>query len=242
MKDDTLEKATAEFLRMAFSCPVVRHPRGDNNTPDILLSNSTAVEVTRLKKQVVHEGEEHSLETREPEIRDSFTDVVAKAKNKIIHGQSYFVSATASLPHYNNIKHGKAIKLALSEICPLSPGQIEHIQIDDFVTLSVMLSSRVFETTFRAGAVNLIESAGWVLEELIDQTQWALDHKISKISTIHTEYSEWWLAVGNHLTFSLDDEDVDFVSQHLEGRNIWSKVILVDQLNLHQSKIIDLKT
>ena len=227
---------------MAFSCPVVRHPRGDNHPPDILLGNSTAIEVTRLVKQVLHEGKEHSLETREPEIRDSFTSVVTKAKNKIIHGQSYFVSATASLPHYNNIKHGKAIKLALSEICPLSPGQIENIQIDDYVTLHVMLSSRLFETTFRAGAVNLIESGGWVLKELVEQAQWALDHKTSVVSDVLREYDDWWLAVGSHLTFSLDNEEVDFVSHNLQGRNVWSKIILVDQLNLHQSKIIDLKT
>lgn len=227
---------------MAFSCPVVRHPRGENDPPDILLGNSTAVEVTRLTKQVVHEGKKHSLETREPKIRDSFASVVTKAKNKIIHGQSYFVSATASLPHYNNIRHGKAIKLALSEICPLSPGQIENIQIDDYVTLHVMLSSRLFETTFRAGAVNLIESGGWVLKELVEQAQWALDQKTSVVSDVLREYDDWWLAVGSHLTFSLDNEEVDFVSHNLQGRNVWSKIILVDQLNLHQSKIIDLKT
>lgn len=242
MKDDPLEKATAEFLQAAFSCPVARHPRGNNHPPDILLGNSIAVEVTRLAKQVLHEGKKHSLETYAPKIRDSFRNAVTKAQNNRLHGQSYFVSLKASFPHYNKFKHGAEISHALSELTPLSAGKIQEIIIDDHVKLRITLASRLYETTFRVGGVNFTESGGWVLTDLVEQTQWALDRKISNVSGIFTEYTDWWLAVGSHLTLSLNDEGIDFATQHLQGRNVWSKVILVDQLNLHQSKIIDLKT
>lgn len=72
------------------------------------------------------------------------------------------------------------------------------------------------------------DSGGWLLEKLEANIIYCAKEKWQKISDVKTKYPVRWLALVDHIGFSLDDLECDLFVERVSIDHEWDKILIVD--------------
>lgn len=205
-----------------------------NKTPDIVLNDIIAVEVTRLCKVTYIQG-----------IKSNGSDSVSiieklkKAINSSGHriGYRYSVTAIIKRPFNKSKETLKNITKKLSEIENTGFFEGDRIcHISDFVTIKISERHGVEQQGFLLTSIIDLDAAGGdyeVVHKSILDCMKSKAHKIEKEKNRNEEinkYQEWWLALSDTITYDSMSEYKARLKNDLPNL-LFSKIIFINSLN-----------
>ena len=234
---DRLERATESYLRTLFS-GFVYEPNGVATAPDFSLENRIGVEVTHLVKVTQVGGQKINASQRHPSTIQSLENAIVVVQIPDF-SRSYFVNMRIREPV--DVRPAvRRLKEFLHDFYFRDEGSCENVSISDGLTISVDETHTIKETPFRLGAISGRDFSGWVGADLIRQCAEALERKSGIGTRVHSEYDQFWLAVGSNLTLGDRTEYVPLLIENLPKQSVFDKLLLIDANSPDRSIAIDL--
>ena len=219
------EALALAYLKGLGYSDIVHEPDGQK-TPDFLLDGHIAVEVRRLNRQVeVAPGKFVGVETAQATLLRCLRPTL-RSLGPSKDGASWFVECTFSRP----IPDPSLIRRELRRIlCEFREGGVREreFSITDRLTFTLFPSHRPYPNCFVFAAFVDEDSAGWLIPDLLKNTQLCVAEKTPKMQAARGVYPIWWLVLIDHVAHGTWEE--------ITVKHNWDKVILVNPLNPGES-------
>jgi hypothetical protein len=72
------------------------------------------------------------------------------------------------------------------------------------------------------------ESGGWLLSQMQINIEHCVHEKSDKISKVKDRYPEWWLVLGDHIGYGLNDFERDIFRDQVSVVHDWDRIVLID--------------
>jgi hypothetical protein len=223
--DDSETEAQAYLTHLGFK-KIIYEPEGKSRPPDFLVDQRIAVEVRRLNQHEVRS----QAETRSPGLEEVAIPVWE-------HIQSLLPSLgppKAGLSWYIHISYSRPVpkRRALEDAArrhleAFRDGVLQNpttIRVFENFTIELFRAGRLYSDYFVMGGRTDFDSGGWVIPELERNLKICIDDKTAKVSAIRGKYSEWWLALIDHINYGADK------AIRVPPHN-WDKIILINPLD-----------
>lgn len=226
---DETESIAKRFLGSRGFTTIDYEPDG-NVPPDFVCDYETAVEVRRLNKNLRNGNRQEGLETTAvPVVR--LVKKILESYGPPVGGQSWFVLPRFRRPGPNRQKTEKLIRDRLDLLLSSSaPKAFDEILAHN-LQLKLFASSTEGRHLFELAGYNDLDSSGFIVDDIVDNLDYVLDEKHQKILKYKGNYLKWWLVLPNYISPFLYPEDKYCVSQRLEIRSRFDKVVLLDPRN-----------
>jgi hypothetical protein len=224
------EKSVYEYLTSRSLGTVVYEPDG-KVPPDFLVDGRIAVEVRRLNQNETTASGDRGLEQVSKPLHEVVQNALAKA-GPPVDGTSWFVfySFGRPLPPWKELE--RLLAIALQEARGRPHLEDEEIRVTRKFRLSFTRASKTHQHLFVLGGSGDHDSGGFVVSEMARNLRICIAEKTSKVSSVRSRYSEWWLASEDRIGYGvLDESDRTLLRQLIEPDQGWSKIILVNPLN-----------
>jgi hypothetical protein len=201
-----------------------------NVPPDFLLHDSIAIEVRRLNKQIVVDGESVGLEQAEVPLMKGVDKILREFDSKWT-GKSFWVFPRFSRPIPERKLMRVALENALTDYLTLANPGRKTATLCPTLSIELCPATPVSNRTFMIGGNSDPDRGGWVVADYLTNLQLCSDEKEVKISQYREKYPRWWLLLIDFLGPGLDEFDRD---QLVRARRIvhrWEKIILVDPMS-----------
>lgn len=222
--DPTEKHVYAHLVHRGYS-DIVYEPDG-NIAPDFLLNGRVAVEARRLNQnkadRFLYKGLE---ETSIP---------LAMRMNKLLasfgsaeEGESWYVFYRFSRPiEWDSIE--TRLRQVLSEFKQTSSRGKSTLLSSGTIEVDVFRAPRPRDSFYVLGGSSDQDSGGWLLEKLEENIIYCAKEKWQKISNVKSRYSVWWLALVDHIGFSLDDFERELFIERVSIDHEWDKILIID--------------
>ena len=222
--DPTEKHVYAHLVHRGYS-DIVYEPDG-NIAPDFLLNKRVAVEARRLNQNksdgFKHKGLE---ETSIP---------LAMRMNKLLasfgsaqDGESWYVFYRFTRPiEWDSIEI--ELRQVLSEFKQRSSRGKSTLMSSGTIEVVVFRAPRPRDSFYVLGGSSDQDSGGWLLEKLEENIIYCAKEKWQKISNVKSRYPVWWLALVDHIGFSLDDFERELFIEKVSIDHEWDKILIID--------------
>jgi hypothetical protein len=224
---DATEKLVANHLAYRGYTDVIFEPDG-NIPPDFLIDGAIAIEARRLNQNHFDETDAKGLE----EVSIPLMHRIRKLINSLgapTEGESWFIHFTFKRPVEPWKSLGPKLRKALKTFITAPVKQEGTIvKTQEFELEVVFRASKPHATMFVMGGYNDRESGGWVLSEMATNIRHCANEKSGKIAKVRQKYGQWWLALVDHIGYSLDEFDREVFRENVSIEHDWDKIILID--------------
>lgn len=226
---DASERLVRAYLESLQLGPVNFEPDG-NIPPDFLVDGRIAVEVRRLNQN--HESPEGRYQGLE-EIWIPLWQRLRKylpSLGQSRDGECWYACIDFGRPLEDWKVLRPLIDAALLSFMADPARRQTTIQITPNFTIDLLRSGKDHGSFFVLGASSDNDSGGWVMGEVARNLKICIDEKVRKIAPYRAKYKTWWLALVDHIDYSMEPEDresfrADFMPtiQHP-----FDKIVLID--------------
>lgn len=222
------EYIAGEFLK-SINIGDIEHEPDGNVTPDFLINNKTAVEVTRLSQHYfLPGGKVESIEGIGAGAWKAMKDVL-NAMGASIGGESWHVCMTFQRPlRWKTLKPELVSQLKyFKNSCPRN-----EITINIGGMLIIHISRARKDTGYffnLLGSGNL-DVGGSVLALVEENLRFCVAQKEKKVEKYRYKYNEWWLVLINRIDLYMEAGDYENFGAKLNPPLVhgFQKIILVD--------------
>lgn len=229
---DSSETLIKKHLELRGFSRIVFEPDG-NIPPDFLVEDRIAIEVRRLNQGLKSgdkiEGLEESAYPLYGKI-GSLLKTLGPPRSEI----SWFVlhHFTRPIPPWRELKRSIiSCCERIAESAHLSPSTHIEVRVHDNFELTFLRATEPFESMFITGGYSDYDSGGFVLAEMEKNLQYWIAEKTRKISVHRHKYSEWWLALVDHIGLGLSNEDQETFKRTFSIKHSWDRILIVSPLN-----------
>jgi len=223
---DATEKIVADHLAHRGYANIIYEPDG-NIAPDFLVEGTIAIEVRRLNQNHFSGAKVEGLEEASIPLRDRIKKL-ARSLGAPTEGESWFVSFTFKRPVEPWKSLEPKLRQALKTFITAPVKQAGTIAKTQGFELEVFRASKPHATMFVMGGYSDKESGGWVLSEMETNIRHCASEKSRKIANVRQKYKQWWLALVDHIGYSLNEFDREMFREHVSIKHDWDKIILID--------------
>lgn len=175
-----------------------------NIPPDILLNESTAIEVRRLNQNQSTETGFQGLEQDEYRVHGMLNKIFEKVADKT-YERSAFVGYNFERPLPEKTMLKKKVMEILESHKPFIHEHREYA-ISDTFKLRLIPSSNKLRKQFQYGMSSDGDSGGLIVGLLYENLKLIIMEKEEKVKNYRNKYSEWWLAVVDTIGYGLTDD------------------------------------
>ncbi|QDQ24936.1 hypothetical protein FNU76_00450 [Chitinimonas arctica] len=226
--DESEKKVLEHLVQLGYAEADIIHEPDGNTTPDFLINGEIAIEVRRLS-QIDLKLKKGLEELTIPRVQ-SIEKILAKLGCPV-KGESWFVH----LNFTGRIKSMKTLRPKIKSVLEIfSKNPIrknECIYLKEGLELEVLRSSEVHETMFIVGGYDCIRSGGWLLADMEAYIRYCVDEKSKKTAHVRNKYPHWWLALVDHVGYTLDDASRTTLKKQTIPREGFEKIILINPLD-----------
>jgi hypothetical protein len=222
---DATEKTVFEHLSSRGFTAVEYEPDG-NIPPDFLANGRIAIEARRLNQHDDSDTNPRGIEEVAIPLNAKFRRLLASF-GPSTNGVSWFVSYSLRRPvrpwkelephlraGLEAFRHGRRVPIAR-----------------DF-RLSFHRASEPYERLFLLGGWTDGGSGGFVVSEMQRNINICIQDKNRKVSAVRSRYSEWWLALVDHIGYgTLDESDRDVLRTLISTEHQWDKIVLINPMD-----------
>jgi hypothetical protein len=205
---------------------IVYEPDG-NVPPDFLVDGTTAIEVRRLNQNHYDGAQTKGLEEVAIPLWKKIEKLV-KSFGPPTAGESWFVYFRFGRPVESWKTLEPKISAALQAFSQRADREKGAILADNGFEADVFRASKVHSTMFVMAGCSDNESGGWLLSEMETNIRYCASEKSRKISGVRGKYSQWWLALVDHIGYGLDDFDREMFRDQVSIEHDWDKIIIID--------------
>lgn len=226
---DHCEKTVYEYLLSLNIGQVVYEPDG-NIPPDFLIGKNIAIEARRLNQNYRSaDGSSKGLEDESIPLWQKIEKLL-QSYGPATNGQCWFVGIDFSRPIGSWKQLESKIRNKLNSFIQNPSIDIQSFQISDNFELDFIPSSVDYGYCFMMGASSDNDSGGLILGLLEENLQLCIVQKELKIAPYKNRYSNWWLVMTDHISFSLNDDDRILFNNEIAPRikHTFEKIILLD--------------
>ena len=231
---DSSERIVLDYLSTRGFGEVVYEPDG-NVPPDFLIDGRIAVEVRRLNQHDEGTGAPRGLE----EIAFPLDARIRRLLSTLggpIDGESWFVIYTFKrpLPPWPELEEGLRRHLHAFRSSSSRREGLERLQIAEAFSVDLIRASTQHPTFFLPGGSADHDSGGFVVAEMERNIRICFADKVRKVARVRGKYSEWWLALVDHIGYgALDDSDRQDLRNALQLPKVWDRVLLINPIPPH---------
>lgn len=230
---DATEKHVADYLAHQGFVNVVYEPDG-NIPPDFLVDGVIAIEVRRLNQNHFDGIDAEGLE----EVAIPLCSGIKKLATSFgapVSGESWFIYFRFTRP----VEPWKILKpklrKALQIFTSASTKQEGTIATTKGFRLDVFRASKPHATMFVMGGYSDRESGGWLLSEMETNIRHCASEKLRKVAKVRPKYTQWWLALVDHIGYGLDKLDREMFRKQVSVEHCWDRVIIIDPRDYKRS-------
>lgn len=203
---DATEKLVEDHLYHRGYTDVVYEPDG-NVPPDLLVNGTIAIEVRRLNQN-------HSDGVATMGLEEVAIPLWHKVKALLTsmgpptEGESWFVHFRFTRP----VEQWKTLEPKLrAGLIAFSRESMKSRTVaaegQGFELEVFCRTSKPHVSMFVMAGCSDQESGGWLLSEMESNINYCASEKSRKIQKVRSKYTQWWLALVDHIGFGLDDFD-----------------------------------
>lgn len=221
---DNTELFVFQFLqRLGFS-DITFQPKGQS-TPDFLVNDEIAIEVTRLE-QKTKGAQPKGLLTEEISLRSIFCSICNNSGPAPNVG-STFVHWQFSRP----IELDASVRARLGEALLTSPHPVDRTKVFEQPNLKVWISpaEKCHETRLRIGSYSDFDAGGWIAAEYAHSVELIVRAKEKKARASCFATKSWWLIMPDFFWSSTDPEDLAHIPKMSAPESIFDRVLIVDR-------------
>ena len=223
---DSSEQLVQQHLAHRSYKSIVYEPDG-NVPPDFLVDGTIAIEVRRLNQNHSDGVETKGLEEVAIPLWKKIENLV-KSLGSPIAGESWFVFFRFGRPMESWKTLEPKIRNALQTFVQRSIRDKGMILAENNFEVDVFRASKVHPTMFLMGGCSDNESGGWLLSEMETNIRHCASEKSRKIAGVRSKYSEWWLALVDHIGYGLDDFNREMFRDQVAIDHDWDRIIIID--------------
>jgi hypothetical protein len=199
-----------------------------NVPPDFLVDGRIAVEVRRLNQHFSHGGTVQGLEQVQVPMWKNVKKLAATLGPPPLGEVSWYYSVDFRRPVEPWKTLMPKIERALMSFMG-DPGRSKTtLYPADNVEIELMPAGMAHETFFVTGGQNDFDSGGFLLAELELNLRYCISEKTIKVASFRSRYTEWWLVFVDHITWGLNENDLELLREQTPIQHDWQRVILVD--------------
>jgi hypothetical protein len=230
---DATEQIVKDFLSLQGHSDIEYEPLGCSKAPDFSLNGKIAIEVRRLNQHHFTQDYARGLEVDAQPLIQKVQSTLATF-GAPIEDKSWYVFVRFSRPTPGHKQIAAQTKVALDRF--ISEGEQSFGQIHQTKTFALDLyeAGPGRDQKFIFGGYNDIQSGGFVVEQLEKNIQHCVNEKARKVSDIHHMYTEWWLALVDHIGFHFGDFRHDIFQTVALERQQWSRILVISPRPPHQ--------
>lgn len=208
---------------------VVYEPDG-NVPPDFVVEGMIAVEVRRLNQNHFDGVQTKGLEEVAIPLWRKIENLV-KRFGPATTAESWFVFFRFRRPVEPWKTLETKIRGALQTFSQLPVREMGSILIENAFEVDVARASEVHPSMFLMGGFSDSESGGWLIAEMETNIRHCASEKSRKIAGFRGRYSQWWLALVDHIGYGLDDFDREMFRDQVSIEHDWDKIVIIDPLD-----------
>ena len=224
---DATEKLVEDHLKHRSYVDVVYEPDG-NIPPDFLVDGHIAVEVRRLNQNHFAGAAAKGLEEIAIPLWKRVKALLA-SMGPSINNESWFVHFRFNRPVEPwkslepKLRNGLTSFMASSSQarCVVATGQGFDLEV-------FCRTSTPHPAMFVMAGCSDRESGGWLLAEMETNIRHCASEKARKIAKVQSKYPQWWLALVDHIGYSLDNFDREMFRDQVSIEHTWDRIILID--------------
>lgn len=224
---DPTEELVFEHLAYRGYANIVYEPNG-NVPPDFRVDNNIAIEVRRLNQNHFNGTATKGLE----EVAIPLWNKVEKLVGSLgapMDGESWFVSFRFTRPVESWKTLKPVLRNALQTFAQSTNKQKGLIAESKGFEIDVFRASKPHATMFVMGGYFDKDANGWFLPKMKVNIQYCASEKYQKIAKVRPEYTEWWLALVDHIGYGIvDDLDREMLREQLSIEHGWDKILIID--------------
>ena len=225
--DPTEKHVYAHLVYRGYS-DIVYEPDG-NIAPDFLLNKRVAVEARRLNQNKFNGFEHMGLEETAIPLAMRMNKLLA-SYGPAQDGESWYVFYRFARPiEWDSIE--SELRQVLLEFKQSSSRSKSTLMSSGTIEVDVFRAPRPLASFYVLGGSSDQDSGGWLLEKLEENIIYCAKEKWQKISNVKSRYPVWWLALVDHIGFSLDDFERELFIEKVSIDHDWDKILVIDPHN-----------
>ncbi|MDB6090291.1 MAG: hypothetical protein JWN85_3075 [Gammaproteobacteria bacterium] len=226
---DDSERLAEQYLFALGRGAVVFEPDG-NVPPDFSLNRIIGVEVRRLNQNYQRsDGSTEGLEELAIPLWQRLKRLLLTL-GPSVGGESWFVCMGFRRPFSPWQPLQVMIEQELLAFKDRATRSRTTIQITQNFELNLIRAGKDHGTFFLLGASSDDDSGGWVMSEVERNLRLCIAEKERKIERYRSQYSEWWLVLADHISYSMDPEDREIFRADMMPsiRHTFDQIVLID--------------
>ena len=232
MGADTLnpdELRVKEFLiRQGFN--VIEHPLGKNHPPDFLLNDEIAVEARRLNLHKQSPSGPIALENERYKLQGRLVNIFRSIGK--LPGPQWHVIATFHRPIGDLAETSRRIRDICKDFAEKKPHEkaLRSI-VSTALELIFIRSDKELHHSFNLAISNDIDEGCHVYQAILENTQFCVDSKNTKVHPFRNKFSQWWLLLVDHIDYCLSQDEWNMAVKQITNRSQWEKIIVISPMN-----------
>ncbi len=221
------EKLVEDYLSYCGYADIVYEPDG-NVPPDFLVNGTIAIEVRRLNQNHSNGAVTKGLEEVAIPLWKKVKALLASL-GPPIEGESWFVhfSFTRPVEQWRTLE--PKLRAGLKGFSEASAKARSVVATGQGFELEIFCrTSKPHPNMFVMAGCSDQESGGWLICEMESNINYCVSEKSRKIQKVRSKYPNWWLALVDHIGYSLDDFDRKIFRDQVSIQHNWDKIILID--------------
>ncbi|CAL95244.1 conserved hypothetical protein [Azoarcus olearius] len=226
-KMDASEKLVQDHLLHRGYVDVVYEPDG-NVPPDFLVNGNIAIEVRRLNQNHFDGPTSAGLEEVAIPLWKK-VKALLESMGPPTNGETWFVHFRFSRPVEGwktlegKLRSGLQTFAKATNQNPMIVARGQNFELEVFCR-----ASKVHEAMFIMAGCADQESGGWLLSEMETNIRHCASEKERKISKVRPKYPEWWLALVDHIGYSLDEFERELFRDQVSITHNWDRIVIID--------------
>jgi len=208
---------------------VIRHPKGSNRTPDILVNGIVAIEVMRLSQHFIKGKYSQDLQELRAPIFNIMEEIV-KTYDHLYNGKTYWIHIELNRPIRTDFRKIKReIKYALDELL-----KSNIVPLPNTINVTRQIKMELMDLSERPGRLFVFaglgdhDAGGWLLPEYIKNINRCLSKKANIVSKYYSEFSEWWLYLIDYMRFGISKSSIIEIKNGISHITPFNHLYLLD--------------
>ena len=223
------ELLARDYLVSIGRSSIVFEPDG-NVTPDFLVDNTVAVEVTRLNEHIEIDGVLKRLDDDSASITSFISDTLQNFSSDL-KNVSFWVNINIKRPFGNR----KRAKQSLIKLLRSFEGNEDvlaqrNYHISEGLSVSFTVATHAPQKpVFRLGGISQHDQGGFVPEEMSKNFRNCVERKASSVKPHKLKYKEWWLILVDSVCYGGYSEYIDEFKATFD-KSCFDKVVVLEAI------------
>lgn len=229
---DRSEEIIKKNLELRGFSDITFEPDG-NIPPDFVINGKIAVEVRRLNQNTEFDGRMEGLEQSAYPLYRKIESLL-KSLGPPTGDFSWFVLHHFSrpIPEWPELREWIRKRcLEVASIPAPQPGAQLEAKLNHNFDVVFLRSTDKHESLFLMGGSSDQDSGGFILSEMEKNMKHCIQEKSRKTSAHRERYSEWWLALVDHIGYGLSEDDQMQFKSFFDIDHDWDRILVVSPLD-----------